>query len=259
MVKLTKHNRTLIAHILHIPLAQLYTQTAIELDEAAFGQYTDYQKRLDAGEPFAYITGKQDFWSLTFSVTPAVLIPRPETELLVEHALAFAQKNNATTILDLATGSGCIAISLKHENPHFDIVATDICEAALNVASDNATRLKTPITFQQSNWYERLSANKFDIILSNPPYIACDDPHLAPETRFEPMLALIADHEGLKDIETIVAGAPSYLTPGGLLCIEHGFAQGERVRAIFEQHGFVDVTTVKDYAGHDRFCTGVLG
>ena len=198
---------------------------------------------LRRGEPVAYIVGEREFFSLEFKVTPAVLIPRPETELLVEFALEQIAPDSACRVLDLGTGSGCIAISIAQHRPHADIVAVDASVAALEIARDNARRhAVTAIEFVQSDWFGALSGRQFDLIVANPPYVAADDPHLERgDVRFEPAAALTGGGDGLACIRLIVASAPQYLRTGGWLAFEHGYDQSERVRELLATAGFVTV------------------
>ena len=214
------------------------------------------QRRL-AGEPVAYITGQKEFFGLTLAVDARVLDPRPDTETLVDWALAVLPKSEDTNrplrILDLGTGSGAIALALQHMRPDALVWAVDASEAALAVARANAAQLKLPVKFLASDWLAQVNG-VFDLIVSNPPYIADADPHLA-ALRHEPQQALTSGPDGLDDVRHIVAAAPGHLHPGGWLLLEHGHDQAEKVRGLLTQAGFQQVQSHTDLAGHAR-CSG---
>ncbi len=212
------------------------------------------------GEPVAYLTGHREFWSFDLNVTPDVLIPRAETELLVESALRKIAADRAVDIADLGTGSGAIALALARERPRSRVIATDASEAALAIARDNAARLDIGnLEFVQGNWFAALGERRFDAIVSNPPYVAESDPHLDQgDLRFEPTSALVSGTDGLDDLRKITAGASAHLEAGGWLFVEHGFDQGPAVRALFEQAGFVNVSTTRDLEDRDRVTGGRL-
>ena len=220
--------------------------------------HTALQRRL-AGEPVAYITGRKEFFGLTLSVDARVLDPRADTETLVDWALAVlpnGSDRNAQSplrLLDLGTGSGAIALALQHSRPDAQVWAVDASEAALAVARSNAAQLGLPVQFLASDWFDQADG-VFDLIVSNPPYIADADPHLA-ALRHEPLQALASGADGLADLRRIVAQAPTHLTPGGWLLLEHGFDQAEAVRALLAQAGFTQVQSQADLAGHAR-CSG---
>ncbi len=206
--------------------------------------------RLESGCPVAYITGTRSFWGRDFHVTPAVLIPRPDTETLIETALA--QCPAPKTVLDMGTGSGCIAISLALEFAQAQVLASDVSESALEVARSNAETLgATNVTFVSSDWFAAFDDHRFDLIVSNPPYIEPDDSHLDNLT-FEPIGALTDTVDGLSDLRTIIEQAPEHLTAGGILMVEHGYNQGAAVRELFEKAGFKKPETVKDLGENDR-------
>jgi release factor glutamine methyltransferase len=201
------------------------------------------------------LRGTQGFWTLELEVTPDVLVPRPETELLVELTLARMGEHGA--LVDLGTGSGAIALALKSERPGWQITATDRSAAALAVATRNAARLGLDVECLHGDWYAPLAGRRFDVIVSNPPYVAPDDPCLAGDgLRHEPRTALAAAEAGLADLAVIVAGAAAHLLPGGWLLLEHGTTQGESVRALLTQAGFTAVETHTDLAGHPRVTLG---
>jgi release factor glutamine methyltransferase len=223
------------------------------------------EKRLHAllarrahGEPVAYLTGKREFWSLDLCVTPDVLIPRPETELLVEQALAHIPDDAEWTVADLGTGSGAIALAIATERPHCHLIATDNAAAALAVARVNATRLGiAKVEFRQGEWLKPLAGMRFDVIVSNPPYVRANDPHLTQgDVRFEPESALIAGADGLDAIRRITADAVSGLRPGGWLLFEHGYDQAQAVRTLLETHGYDRIASCRDTAGHERVTAG---
>jgi release factor glutamine methyltransferase len=206
------------------------------------------------GQPIAYLIGYREFWSREFLVTPSVLIPRPETELLVELVLAKTPLNKPYRILDLGTGSGAIAITLAAECPSSTITATDISIDALDIARRNAERLQVDnIEFKQCHWLQKLSHSHYDLIVSNPPYIAPDDPHLNQgDVRFEPDKALISEQQGLQDITLIADHARQYIKPGGSLYMEHGYDQQQAVQAILQHFDYCQIQTHNDLSGHPR-------
>jgi release factor glutamine methyltransferase len=215
--------------------------------------------RRAAGEPVAYLVGEREFYAHVFKVTPAVLIPRPETELLVELALERLPRDAARRVLDLGTGSGCIAISIAAARPSAWVTAVDRSEQALLLASENATCLgASNVTLHSSNWFDAVRAEHYDLIVSNPPYVAAGDAHLAQgDLRHEPVSALAAGADGLTDIRVIVAGARARLAPGGWLLFEHGYDQAQRCRELLSQAGFTEVQSWRDLAGIERVSGGV--
>jgi release factor glutamine methyltransferase len=226
------------------------------LDCDATDRYEAYVTRRAHREPIAYILGEKEFWSLTLAVTPDVLIPRPETELVVELALRHLPRDTPARVLDLATGSGAIALAIAHERSQAGVVGTDLSPAALEVARRNAMQLHlTNVTFAAGHWFEAVAGQPFDVIVSNPPYIADGDPRVEPGVRrFEPGLALFAGQDGLDALRAVVHGAAAHLLPEGWLVVEHGDQQGPAVRALFESTGFIAIATHRDLAGLDR-CT----
>lgn len=206
------------------------------------------------GVPLAYLVGEREFHGLMFAVSPAVLVPRPDTEVLVAWALDRMALHASPRVLDLGTGSGAIAVSLAHRHPQARITATDVDADALTLAQTNAVRHGTTISFMLSQWWRGLEGLRFDLVVSNPPYIAEDDPHL-PALRHEPSLALTPGGDGLGAIREIIEGASAHLAPGGHLLFEHGHDQAAAVRLLLETAGFVGVQTRRDLADLDR-CTG---
>ena len=219
----------------------------------AYAQFAEWVARRAAGEPLAYLVGEAEFRGRVFQVSPAVLIPRPETEVLVELALERLQSLNAPRVLDLGTGSGIVAISLALECPKARIATVDISFEAISVARNNAGRLGAEIEFRQSDWFAALAGETYDLIVSNPPYVAEGDPHLQLNgLPFEPRLALTDGADGLACIRNIIAGATAHLTPGGWLLFEHGYDQGESSRNLLTAAGFKAAFTHPDLAGTDR-------
>ncbi len=245
-----------LLHVLGKSSAFLRTWPDFSLSFEQISQYQAAITRLGAGEPLAYVLGEQAFWTLTLQVTPDTLIPRPDTERLVEAALARMTTAQGR-VLDLGTGSGAIALSLASERPAWQIIASDFSAAALVVARSNT--LKNSLSnceFRCGSWFDVVGENeKFDLIVSNPPYIDPDDTHLAALTH-EPITALTAQQQGLADLRQIVAGAGRHLLDAGWLLVEHGYDQGLIVRELFTQAGFVQVDTLRDYGGNERVTLG---
>ena len=242
----------LLAFTLNQPRSFLYAHPEYETTPEQEKKFNDLLKRRINGEPIAYILGKKEFWPLELTVTPNVLIPRPETELLIETALNKITQETAD-IADLGTGSGAIAIALASEHPKWNIIATDISKDALKLAQDNALNLQLKnIEFYHGNWCEALPNKKFDLIISNPPYIAQNDPHLQlGDVRFEPKIALEAE-DGLSEFKKIIKQAKNYLKNEGLLILEHGYDQSEKIQDLLNQNGYQGITPYKDLAGIDR-------
>jgi release factor glutamine methyltransferase len=232
-----------------------------ELPAAAGWSFQQLIKRRSQGEPVAYICQQQEFWSLLLEVSPAVLIPRPETELVVERVLAHVNKEDTVRIADLGTGSGAIALAVASERPRASVIAIDASKDALEIASRNIARLQVSnISLLHGSWLAPLAGRRCDVIASNPPYIAQDDPDLAPQVRrFEPRIALISGPTGYEALDLIIREAPAHLNPGGWLVLEHGWKQGEEVRRRLVRHGFVHVRSHADLAGHERVTEGQLG
>jgi release factor glutamine methyltransferase len=220
---------------------------------AAAAYLLDLERRA-AGVPLSYLTGEREFHGLRFAVTPAVLVPRPETEHLVDWALEVLAPRAAPRIADLGTGSGVIAITLARLRPDATVTATDVDPESLRVAAGNARDLAVRVELVAGDWWAAVPDRQFDLVTSNPPYIDPQDPHLAALTH-EPRHALTPGGDGLDALRTIVAGAPRYLSPDGHLMLEHGYDQGTAVRTLLAEAGFVDIQTRRDLAGQDR-CSG---
>jgi release factor glutamine methyltransferase len=220
--------------------------------------YLDLLRRRQQGEPVAYLVHRTEFWGLDLKVNQHVLIPRPDTETLVQAVLTALTNNSVARVADLGTGSGAIALALASEQPGWRIVATDVSLDAVLLARENATRLGIDnVSFMEGEWLEPLQGMTLDAIVANPPYIAEGDPHLDEgDVRFEPVLALVSADNGLARIRRIVEQSPSCLDAGGWLMLEHGFAQGPAVRGIFTEAGFRNVVTHRDLAGHERVTAG---
>jgi release factor glutamine methyltransferase len=248
----------LIARALDVERAWLIAHDRDVLTAAQQDAIESLIARRANGEPVAYILAEREFYGFSFKVTPDVLIPRPDTELLVEAALEQLPENISCRILDLGTGSGAIAITLALQRPLSTVLAVDASPAALAIAQDNARRLGAAnVACITGNWYAMLDVKNFDIIVSNPPYIAASDPHLASgDLRFEPRQALASGADGLDDLRRIITGAPAHLVEGGWLLLEHGCDQAAAVTALLQQHGFEDIRTLQDLAGLDRVSAG---
>jgi release factor glutamine methyltransferase len=247
--------RILVCHALGLSRTALITQSERVLDAAEAARVSALLQRRHDGEPVAYIIGHREFFGLDFETTPAVLIPRPDTELLVELALArLAPRGKA---LDMGTGSGAIAVAVAHSRPDAAVTALDVSEAALAVAARNALRNSATVRFLHSDWYSAVEGERFDLIVSNPPYIADGDRHLAEgDLRFEPSGALTDFADGLSALRTIVAGAPARLAPGCWLLMEHGYDQAAAVRGLLLAAGYTDVQSWQDLAGIERVSGG---
>ena len=246
--------RLLLAHVLHRDHAWLVTHDDYKFTVGELEQINALIARRVAGEPIAYLRGEREFYGRTFRCSPAALIPRPETELLVERALLRTPADAALRVLDIGTGTGCIAITIALERPTAMVTAIDISPDALTLARDNAQRLQAKVTFTQSNWFAALPPDaQFDVILSNPPYIVPGDAHLTQgDLRFEPAVALADAVDGLESYRQLALGAWRHLKPEGLLIVEHGYDQGESVPALLRAAGFANVKMHRDLSGHPR-------
>ena len=251
--------------------SQIMALAETELDEKTLAKLTALLSKRCQGEPMAYVLGETDFWTLTLNVSPDTLIPRPDTEILVQQSLAcISQLKNSTDfkqspigILDLGTGTGAIALALaselKKSGEKFEILGVDFIANAVKLAEANAVRNQlSEVRFLQSSWFEQLTG-QFDLIVSNPPYIEAEDQHLAQgDVRFEPLSALVAEDHGYADLRHIIEQAPNYLKPQGFLLLEHGWQQGQKVRSFFNENLWQQVETVKDYGGNERVTLGQL-
>jgi release factor glutamine methyltransferase len=250
----------LLAHVLQVSRSHLHAWPERELTPAQQAQFIEFVHRCVRGEPIAYITGQREFWSLDLKVTCDTLIPRPETELLVEQVLATFNDNAPRLIADLGTGSGAIALALATERPTWILHATDRMSAALDVARANAVRLHVAnVIFHQGDWCAALPLVRFDAIVSNPPYIAVDDERINQQVKSnEPHSALFSGSDGLDAIRQIIADAKNYLKSGGYLFLEHGSLQAAAVRYLFEKAGYTKVDLHRDLAGLERVTIGCL-
>lgn len=249
----------LVCHTCNTDQTKLITHPEKQLSGKELTSFQSILTRRSQGEPLAYIKGKKEFWSLNFIVNEHVLIPRPETELLVEIALELISGKQTPQILDLGTGSGAIAIAIAKQRNDCIVVATDISQEALEVAKMNATKHKVSTNFIHSDWYENLANQKFDIIVCNPPYVAEDDPQLHQlVTQYEPNEAVISKNNGLQDLVRVISSAQKYLSLHGHLIVEHGFQQARVVEKLFKQYGFNHVVPYKDLADLNRVTTGTI-
>ena len=251
--------QVLLGHSLGVSRAWLTAHREDSADTGMAGRFRMLLKQRTVGQPVAYLTGKREFYGRKFGVTPDVLIPRPDTETLVEAALGKLSPKLRSDVLDLGTGSGCIAATLCLERPAARVVAVELSPSALGVARRNAEALGARIEFLQGAWFAPLSGRRFDLIVSNPPYIPAADPHLRRgDLRFEPSMALAAGNDGLDEIRRIVGEAPEYLNPAGWLLFEHGFDQAEACRNLLLGAGFGKLVSVPDLAGIARVAGGQL-
>jgi len=248
----------LLARLLGQPRTWLLAHDDARLAPAQLAAWNGQLARRAAGEPLAYLLGEKEFRGLLLEVDANVLVPRPETEVLVDWALELLngalRERSPQRVADLGTGSGAIAIAVKHGHPAAQVSATDASAAALDVASANAARLGTSVSFAAGSWWDAVGHAVFDLVLSNPPYVAAADPHLA-ALRHEPLAALTPGGDGLAALRQIIGGAPAHLTPGGWLLVEHGYDQADAVQALLRVHGFSEIATRADLAGQPR-CTG---
>jgi release factor glutamine methyltransferase len=248
----------LLSHVLGRDRTWLLVHADDPLAEDAAAAFDDLVSRRARGEPVAYLTGRRGFWSLELEVGPGVLIPRPETELLVEFALDHLPRDRVCSVVDLGTGSGAIALAVAVERPLAQVVAVDASCAALEIARRNAARIAPGrVAFVEGSWWTPLPGRRFDLVLSNPPYIPERDPHLdRGDLRFEPRGALAAGLDGFDALRAIVEALPERLADGGRVALEHGYDQGAEVRALLSAIGLGEVATIRDLAGHERISVG---
>jgi release factor glutamine methyltransferase len=244
----------LLAHVLGIERWRLAAHEERSVTPAEAARFGALLARRAGGEPLAYLTGRREFWSLDLAVTSDVLVPRPETELLVERALVL-RPQGAARVADLGTGSGAIALALARERPQWQVVATDASAAALAIARANGVALGVHVEFREGDWYAALGGERFDLLLSNPPYIAADDPAMQ-ALRHEPAMALTPGHDALSCLHTLARGATQHLAPEGWLILEHGSSQGAQLRDALVLAGLRHVRSHRDLAGHERTTEG---
>lgn len=264
--------KLLMMHVTGLSFTMLTVYDDKELTDEQVASFKDLVAKREEGHPIAHLIGERDFWSLTLKVTKDTLIPRPDTEVLVEKALSLIDEHHLKSVIDLGTGTGAIILSLKKERPLLDTYAVDFSAAALEVAKENARLNDLSVTFMLGSWFEALKSDKvasedtnfavcqsFDLIVSNPPYIEENDPHLsAGDVRFEPLSALISGKDGLDDIRLIASEAREHLNKGGFLLFEHGYNQAAAVQKIMTDLGYTEVASAKDYGGNDRITFGKL-
>jgi release factor glutamine methyltransferase len=249
--------RVILGHVLGEDRAWLIANEQLRLSADALREYEQLLARRRAGEPIAYLTGAREFYGRNFRVDPEVLIPRPESELLIDTAKSLMTQSRNPDILDLGTGSGCLAITLALEIPGSRVTAVDISPASLSLARENATALGAAVNWKLGSWFSGLRDERFDMIVSNPPYVAESDPHLQEgDVRFEPRGALVSGFSGLDDIEDIILQSVAHLLPGGWLLLEHGWDQAERVRDLFREQAYEAVDTMRDLSGIERLTLG---
>lgn len=250
----------LLTHVLNVSRSFLYSHGEKKLTPKEYKIFQSFLTRRKSGEPIAYIVGKKEFWSLELEVDKNVLIPRPETELLVEICLQKLDKNKKLSVVDLGTGSGAIALAFAKGCPNWQITATDSSKKALKIAQKNAAKLELKnIIFCYGNWYHAVPQKKYNAIVSNPPYIPLSDKHLKKgDVRFEPKRALVSGKTGLKDFNVIIKNAAKYLTKKGLIILECGFDQTTQIKNILQKNNFKDIQSFKDLAGHERVVSGVM-
>jgi release factor glutamine methyltransferase len=249
--------RVLLAHALHADRAWVIAHGNDAVEQRQEQEIVGLFARRRAGEPVAYLTGEREFYGLSLEVNASVLIPRPETELVVDQALAMLRDRTAPRIVDLGTGSGAIAVAIAHERPDAEVWASDESTAALAVASRNVSRHAVAVRLVHGDWFAALGGERFDVIASNPPYVPEGDPHLgAGDLRFEPKAALIGGSDGLDCIRTIASAARTHLVPGGWLIFEHGYDQASACVQMLAQLGYTGISDETDLAGLPRVCRG---
>lgn len=246
--------RSLLAHVLRRPITHLIAFPETGVPPAERDAFEALAERRRAGEPMAYLLGEREFYGLSFEVGPGVLVPRPATESLVDALLQHLNRVTAPRVLELGTGSGCIAVALARARPDARIVAVDVSADALAIAGRNVARHGVAVSLLQSDWYGRVDG-AFDAVVANPPYVREGDSHLD-ALRYEPRIALAAGEDGLRDLRKIVGGAVAHLARGAVLMVEHGYDQGAAVRQLFRAAGFAGIVTRRDLEGHERVCLG---
>lgn len=256
----TREAELMLCRVTGLTRTQLRTYPEKDVSDTQQKQLSAWVQRRSQGEPLAYILGDTEFYGLKLSVTPDTLIPRQDTELLVDAALELIPERAPWTVLDMGTGTGAIAIAIAHHRPIAQVTALDASKASLAVAQDNACALRLPsIRFIHSDWFSALGQQRFDVIISNPPYIAQNDPHLqATSLPYEPISALTSGVDGLDDIRLLVQQAPKHLNSDGWLLLEHGYDQGAAVRHLMQSAGFSSIATHRDYGNNDRITLGQL-
>jgi release factor glutamine methyltransferase len=251
-------SQVLLAYTLNVSRTWLFTWPDKALDGATLTAFNALIEERKSGTPIAYITGYRDFWSLRLKVTPDTLIPRADTELLVETALTLKNVEKPCDVIDLGTGTGAIALSLANECPSWRITATDINPKTLAVAKENAQTLELAVSFKESAWFDAIN-DRYDLVISNPPYIESDDPHLQQgDLRFEPAGALASGQDGLDDIRRLVQQALKHLKKDGYLLLEHGYQQAEAVRRLMTETGYIEIETHQDIEDRDRVTLGKI-
>lgn len=259
-IEASLETQLLLQHVLNVNRAWLIAHADDELNSVDEANFKALVARRAAGEPIAYILGYREFYGLNLKVTPDTLIPRPDTETLVEAALQKIKVNLELSICDLGTGTGAIALAIAKNRPNAQVTAIDFSANALKIAQENAENLNIQdITFLQSDWFSALKTQRFDVIVSNPPYIEENDAHVSQgDLRFEPKSALTSGEDGLDDIRKIICDSVSFLNPQGWLMLEHGYNQAEKVRELMAVFGLAGVATIKDFGGNDRVTMGRL-
>ncbi|HTD73704.1 MAG TPA: peptide chain release factor N(5)-glutamine methyltransferase [Steroidobacteraceae bacterium] len=246
----------LLSTMLGMPRSALIARAEEPLEVDQQRAYADLIRQRAGGTPVAYLTGNREFWSMPLKVSPAVLIPRPETETLLEQALRLLPRDEPCAVLDLGTGSGAIALGLAHERPRWTITAVDLSPAALEVARHNAQALQLSIQWRLGSWFEAVPGERFHLIAANPPYVSATDPALQ-ALAAEPLMALSPGPTGLEALSAIIAQAPKHLHPQGWLALEHGLTQAQQVAQLLERHGFASIRTFPDFSGKPRVTLGI--